>query len=132
MMSHIVGQAGEMTHHLDNLLISSRSITDSVHIALEPVGLRAEADRVVSALAPGARTEVEGDDVTAVADAVRVRHVLRNLVLNAELHGGEHVRVALGSAEDRSWAEVIDDGPGVAVDEGDFVPGRFGGIGPNP
>lgn len=121
MMSHLVGQAAEMTHHLDNLLVSSRSLTSSVLIAPEPVDLYAEAQRAVSALAPGSGIDVQGEHTVVDADPVRVRHILRNFLVNAHQHGGPEVTVRVGSEEDLKWVEVIDDGPGLLAGAEELV-----------
>ncbi|MEX2653649.1 MAG: histidine kinase dimerization/phospho-acceptor domain-containing protein, partial [Acidimicrobiia bacterium] len=77
MMSHLIGQAGEMTHHLDNLLVSSRALTDSVMISRDDVDLRTEAERAVAALPPGgALVSVIGESARTLVDAVRLRHIL--------------------------------------------------------
>lgn len=113
MMAHLVGQAGEMTHHLDNLLVSSRAVTDSVNIADENVDLLHEANRAVDALAPGSVVTIEGASSLVRADAVRVHHILRNLLLNAQQHGGPTVTLRVTSDGTIACASVIDDGPGV-------------------
>ncbi|MFP5332729.1 MAG: sensor histidine kinase, partial [Acidimicrobiia bacterium] len=116
MMSHLMGQAGEMTHHLDNLLISSRALTDSVMISPDDIDIRMEAERAVAALPPGrALVSVIGESARAFADPVRLRHILRNLLANAQVHGGRSVEVHTGTEADRVWIEVRDDGPGLTT-----------------
>ena len=114
MMAHLVGQAAEMTHHLDNLLVSSRALTRSVLIADEDVDLLHEANRAVEALAPGSAVTIEGDPCVARADAVRVRHILRNLLVNAQQHGGQRVTLRVSRDGPIARASVIDDGAGIA------------------
>lgn len=113
MMAHLVGQAGEMTHHLDNLLVSSRALTDSVLIADETVDLLHEANRAVEALAPGSTVIIEGVKALVRADAVRVRHIVRNLLVNAQQHGGPTVTLRVTVDGTTATASVIDDGPGI-------------------
>lgn len=117
MMSYLVGQAGEMTHHLDNLLVSSRAVTDSVLIAEDSVDLRAEAERAAASMSPGARVLVVGDTRIVEADAVRVRQILRNLLLNAEQHGGEEIELRVAGDDTGTWVEVVDDGFGIQPDD---------------
>lgn len=114
MMSHLMGQAGEMTHHLDNLLVSSRALTDSVMISRDDFDVRTEAERAVAALPPGrALVSVIGESARAYVDSVRLRQILRNFLVNAQIHGGSAVEVHTGSAGDRVWVEVRDDGSGL-------------------
>ncbi|MEX0757016.1 MAG: HAMP domain-containing sensor histidine kinase [Acidimicrobiia bacterium] len=131
MMSHLVGQAGEMTHHLDNLLVSSRALTDSVMISRDDVDLRAEAERAVAALPPGGPlVSVIGESARTMIDAVRLRHILRNLLANAKNHGGSSIEVHTGIDQDRVWIEVRDDGPGLspAVESKAFESARSQGV----
>lgn len=115
MMSHLMGQAGEMTHHLDNLLVSSRALTDSVMISPDDVDVRIEAERVVAALPPGrSPVSLVGGSARAYVDPVRLRHILRNLLANAQGHGGPQVEVHIGSGDRVVWAEVRDDGSGLS------------------
>jgi two-component system sensor histidine kinase MtrB len=45
---------------------------------------------------------------------MRVRQIVRNLVANAIVHGGEHIRVATALNARQARLEVADDGPGLA------------------
>lgn len=118
MMSHLVAQAGEMTHHLDNLLVSSRAVTDSVMISRDDVDVRMEAERAVAALPPGrSLVSVVGVSARAYVDPVRLRHILRNLLVNAQVHGGRAVEVHTGLDGVNAWVEVRDDGSGLGPAE---------------
>lgn len=118
MMSHLVSQAGEMTHHLDNLLVSSRAVTDSVMISRDDVDVRTEAERAVAALPPGrSLVSIVGDPVRAYVDPVRLRHILRNLLVNAQTHGGRAVEVHTGAEGAQAWVEVRDNGTGLGPAE---------------
>ncbi|MGH8925126.1 MAG: sensor histidine kinase [Acidimicrobiia bacterium] len=46
-------------------------------------------------------------------DHLRVRQILRNLITNALRHGGDVIRVELGTSAGTGTITVIDDGPGV-------------------
>jgi signal transduction histidine kinase len=54
--------------------------------------------------------------IELLADRMRLRQVLRNLVSNAVRHGGDNIRVAAAVADEDVICSVIDDGPGVSAD----------------
>ena len=49
-----------------------------------------------------------------MADPIRVRQIIRNLLTNAARYGGSSVRVETGASAGRASICVIDDGDGVA------------------
>jgi two-component system OmpR family sensor kinase len=104
-----------------------------------PVDVTALAEEVAGAArlaAPAATIEVEGEPVTALGDAGRLRQALLNLALNAAQVGGDGVTVRLAVARAGGVVRVTvsDDGPGVppalaATLFEPFVSGREGGSG---
>ncbi len=60
------------------------------------------------------------------ADAARLRQILRNLVTNAIRYGGDHIRVAIESHNDRVHIEVRDDGDGIPPEHLETVFEPFG------
>jgi len=49
-----------------------------------------------------------------VADPLRTRQIVRNLITNAYRYGGHHVSIEVGSDAERAYVAVADDGEGVA------------------
>lgn len=118
MAQHVVQEAFEMSNALDNLLIASRSVLDSLLVEPSHVELDREATRVASEFHLIGSIPVSGRGL-AVGDPVRVRQTLRNLIRNASQHGGGsgNVIVAVGEADGWAYVDVIDSGPGVPEDE---------------
>ena len=50
----------------------------------------------------------------AVADPIRVKQIVRNLLVNASRYGGESVRVSVLEKRDVAVVEVADDGSGIS------------------
>ncbi|MFH2072507.1 MAG: PAS domain-containing protein [Actinomycetota bacterium] len=112
-------QAIEVGDLVEDLLVASRSETAHMSVAAEPVDLWAQIDAVLAARTLEATLTVErsGSDAKVVADPMRVRQIIRNLLINADRHGGEHVTVRVVPAAESVSLFVIDDGAGVAEEE---------------
>lgn len=57
--------------------------------------------------------EIHGEPVTAIADGLRVRQILRNLLCNAVIHGGDRARISTAQQNGECLIAVSDTGPGV-------------------
>lgn len=110
-------QATEMSHIVEDLLVAARADIDHVSVVVETVDLRDAVEAVASEVfrihdRPVSALAIFGE-ATAAADPTRVRHILRNLIVNALHHGGPHVEVRIGMGDGRTLIEVADDGTGV-------------------
>ncbi|MEM7339974.1 MAG: ATP-binding protein [Actinomycetota bacterium] len=77
------------------------------------------------------RSAIETGDIQPVkvhGDPASLARVVRNLLDNAERHGGGRVRVACQRVDGRALVVVDDDGPGVPVDQRQAVFERFARI----
>ncbi len=83
-----------------------RGLAESVLQLLSEEATRSGVDVAVAA----------GPPVISLVDPERLKQVLLNLVRNAMEAAGEggHVGVRVGEGDDRTWLEVVDDGPGLA------------------
>jgi signal transduction histidine kinase len=97
---------------------------DDVH--LEALSLREAVGAVLRAedgRSP-VRTDI-GADLTVMADRVRFRRVVTNLVANAAVHGGGEVEVVARPDGDFVALDVLDRGPGLVDGETELVFQRF-------
>jgi len=126
MLQTIVDHSLDITNIVDDLLTVARSDTGSLIVRRQPVDLLDEAQVVVEsrAIRETASIAVTGKSTAAIADPDRVRQVLRNLVVNAQRYGGDSVRVEVAKDVAAGYIRVIDNGPGVDVEqvEGIFEP----------
>jgi two-component system OmpR family sensor kinase len=130
LMRRIEDEASRMGDLVEDLLLLARldqrrplrqDLVDVVVLAADAVhDARAAAPdhvvRLTVETAPG-----DGDaGILVRGDEARLRQVLMNLVSNAVRHTppGTHVEVRARAADGNPVVEVVDDGPGVAADEG--------------
>lgn len=126
--------ADELLHTSRDLLTLARGeLEAALELAVVDVGA---CVRQVAGEYPGVTATVEDGDVRVIADADRLRQVVRNLVRNAVQACGRHegVSVRVWTADGAVHAEVRDDGAGLAADElarvfERFYSGRRGGVG---
>jgi signal transduction histidine kinase/sensor domain CHASE-containing protein len=104
--------AVEMSHIIEDLLVWSRSDIGEVTINFEPFDIGRLVERTLRSL-PGnpARLEDGLPTVHVMADPVRVRQILRNLITNAVRYGGSDVFVAVRDTGEDVRIEVHDSGP---------------------
>lgn len=127
-----VHQATMRTARLANQLLALARAEPGARGASAPVDLKAlvgiEADEWVRQ-ARGRDIDLgfELEPCTVPGDAFLLREALANLVHNAieYSHRGGRVTVRTGRRAGRSFAEVEDDGPGIAAHERGRVTGRF-------
>jgi signal transduction histidine kinase len=116
---------------IDNLLDSSRLESGSLSMTLEPARLgpilRGAAQRIQSAH-PEANVTVEFPDDLPIQriDSTRIAQVVDNFINNAQKYApGAPVRIHASLTEDHVLIEVIDEGPGIAVEHTPHLFERF-------
>ncbi|MCB2223751.1 MAG: PAS domain S-box protein [Actinobacteria bacterium] len=112
----IKDQAVEVGDLVEDLLVASRTEQGTVAVNPEPIDLWGEVDAVLAArhLDVALNLERHGGEAKVMGDPMRVRQIVRNLLTNAERHGGRHVTVRVVKTAEVVSLFVIDDGPGVA------------------
>ncbi|HVR31080.1 MAG TPA: PAS domain-containing sensor histidine kinase [Acidimicrobiia bacterium] len=112
----IADQSREVAYLIEDLLVSARLESDSMHVAVQPTKLPAEVLSVVGPWATHRRIELDHPalEQSVMADPGRLRQILRNLVANAVKHGGREIGLT-AVADDAGRCHVIvrDDGSGV-------------------
>ncbi|MCJ7724775.1 MAG: ATP-binding protein, partial [Acidimicrobiia bacterium] len=115
----IKGQAVEVGDLVEDLLVASRSETANVSVSAGPIDLWKEIDAVLAARTVDSALTVErpGGEAKVVADPIRVRQIIRNLLTNADRYGGPHITLRVVKGEEIVSLFVIDDGAGVPESE---------------
>jgi len=111
MINHESSELGRM---IEDLLVSARTETGALVFSKQPVGVRHELSVVLDPIArEGTEISVDADDVEVLADPVRFRQIVRNLVSNAVRYGGEAIRLEARADSGRFSLVVADNGAGV-------------------
>ncbi|HVR33340.1 MAG TPA: HAMP domain-containing sensor histidine kinase [Acidimicrobiia bacterium] len=113
-MSTILGETGELSRMIDDLLVAARADTQLLAFRVEPTPVAEVIEDVILAMREtGTTVASDCAEAMVAADPGRLRHIVRNLLANATTHGGPNVAV-LGIVEhDHYLLTVIDDGQGV-------------------
>jgi signal transduction histidine kinase len=122
--SLIAEQGQEMAHIVEDLLVAARADAGSIILDPAQVDLRHEAEMTMRSIAQIDRPDNIVNDLTGTCwgDPARVRQILRNLIINARRYGGDLVTLTAQAVEG-GWVavEVVDNGPGVAVESADAI-----------
>jgi signal transduction histidine kinase len=125
LLSLINKDSAELSRMVDDLLTAARLESDALKFTYEYVNIREETEGAIGAMVrAGTRVDVNGE-VTAWADPVRVRQIVRNLVSNAIKHGGQSVSVYLETVNSEAVVTVSDDGRGLSPEVEDRLFDRF-------
>ena len=108
MAEDIAAQVGDMSSLLDDFLTFNVDSSLCVDDQLLTV-----ADVLESLDLAGVKLEID-PAIKARGDALRIRQVIRNLMRNAERHGGEHRILRTVTIDGMLAIQMRDDGPGVS------------------
>lgn len=119
-LAALVQSEGEAAANIiEDLLVAARADIGEVSVQVNELDLSELASGCVEVFS----RQCEGSSITAsleaapaLADPVRVKQILRNLLMNASRYGGSSVRVETSTDGGRARVCVIDDGDGVADD----------------
>ena len=131
----------EMTHDLtaadkeidrlaatvDRLLVMARTLEEggSTEIELHAAAVRAVERWQERAATRSSTLSVDGEPVTAQANATDIDQILDNLLENAMTYAPGAIDLQTGTAERRAFVAVRDHGPGIALEEQTKVTERF-------
>lgn len=111
----ILGQAAELSRLVDDRVTSARISTGSLSLDPKPASVEESATQAADFLAlHGVVAEIDCDEGDVLADHEGLRHILRNLLINAHHHGRPNIVVRGRVWEKRYVIQVIDHGRGAA------------------
>ena len=122
-------EAADATGIIEDLLAASRMGNSVFDVESEPIDLDLEVAKLVDHYpTDGGTIRHTGtrSGIVALADEVRLRQVLRNLLSNAVRYGGKSIDVSVHPDGSNVQIRVADDGPGVPAGEEEtiFLPYR--------
>ena len=108
----IAGQAAVMSDVLEDLIVNAQAEVGILSVVSVPVNLNAQLAQVVERVRTDTRCALRVDGTaTALGDPGRVRQIIRRVLHNAELHGGQNILIRLSDHDDPALLTVITDGP---------------------
>ena len=121
LLDLIVSQSYEVAHIVEDLLVGARADLGTVTVAPQILGLHHHVMEALGSFETPIDVVSEGVDVLVLADPVRLRQIVRNLVSNAIRYGGPHRRIRLLQAEGRGVVEVRDSGTPIPEEDRDRI-----------
>ncbi len=118
----IVQESCDVANILEVLLVAARAEIDTLSLDMRPIELAA----TIGAALPGApQVAIEGLEnagpIEVLADAGRVRQILRNLVVNAARYGGPRMRIVVERRGGVVAVAVRDNGGPIPPDDRDRI-----------
>jgi len=119
----IAGESRDLAHLIEDLLVAARADIGTIVVRRMPIEIRAEVDVVLEAIALEAGIEVDTSRVEgwAIADPLRFRQILRNLVMNAIRYGGHIIRIETKTTLEGAFLYVWDNGEGISPERREAV-----------
>ncbi|HSJ72291.1 MAG TPA: GAF domain-containing sensor histidine kinase [Acidimicrobiia bacterium] len=119
LLAVIATESSEMADLVEDLLVAARSDDGALPVFPESIDLALMTRTVVDRLSiPDTHTVKVADAApVALADPVRVRQVIRNLLTNAFRYGGRNVTATFGCSDTMAWIDIHDDGAGVPEED---------------
>ena len=112
MAGMIAAQSREVSDLVDDLLTAERAASGNLTIRAAPTHLELELKSVIDLLLEPPAVFVL-DSALVIADGLRTRQIIRNLLSNATKYGGGNVRVEISVNGGTGLLTVLDDGEGV-------------------
>lgn len=113
LISLVASQSHEMASIVEDLLVAARADIDQITILPEEISISENLDRVIKEFGWGDTINRPTGDCRAIADPVRFRQIMRNLIANAHRYGGERRRVIGSHNGELVTVEVRDSGAGI-------------------
>lgn len=115
MNGYIIRDAADLSRMVDDLLVAAKAENDGLNFLVESVSIERELDEALVSFKRTEKTLIKKvDDAHVLVDRLRIRHVIRNLISNAEKHGGNTITIRGYAERNRYLLEVIDNGLGVS------------------
>lgn len=120
MVGEIFNQGSDLVGIIEDLLVFAQSDSETMRTNPQSTEIQNEIEAVIETLrseSSAARIETRGPRVNALADPLRVRQILRNLLSNAMRYGGDSVVVETMNHGEAAFVVVSDNGNGIPHDD---------------
>ena len=109
----VVAEAADLSRMVDDLLTAAKVDAGDIAIVSEEINPASLVEEVVAPFARIRTIARNCQPAVLVADSLRLKQVIRNLLSNALKHGGPHIGIMGQERNDRYLIAVFDDGAGV-------------------
>lgn len=110
----INSESSELSRMVEDILTAARLEANALTFDEVEIELADEIEAITKLIErSGTTIALDCEPVTVVADPLRVRQIIRNLVSNAVKHGGPTITVSVTRKGPMAELIVADDGPGV-------------------
>lgn len=112
----IATESAELVHIIEDLLVAARADIGNLSVRITPIELAAEVTAALQAVSTAGidrSIDTSGVSGRAMADALRFRQIMRNLLSNAVRYGGDTIRVTSCRTGSLALVRVTDDGAGI-------------------
>jgi len=118
LIDALADEASTLATIHEDLVVLGRAEYGTLDLEAVPVDLGSEIASVLEVfdLTEIVPVRIPDGGVRALADPSNVRRILRHLIENAVVHGGDTVWVIIEAVEDAVVVDIIDDGDGVPLD----------------
>jgi len=116
LIATVASESSELAGLVEDLLVASIADLGELRVARTEVDVGESVDSSVASFDQVIPVVVEPGGVRAIADPVRVRQVLRNLLSNAFKHGGGSVSIDVSKRDGLAEVVVGDGGPAISAD----------------
>ncbi len=127
LVSLIASEGREVSTIVEDLLVASQVETGNLRLSPERVDLGQIATDVHRALPNqnAVSLYLPAEPVWVMADPMRTRQIVRNLVVNADRYGGSEVRICIAATPNSAALEVRDSGAPLPFRERDAIFDRY-------
>jgi len=127
LVTMIANEGREVSTIVEDLLVAAQAETGNLRLHIERVEIVQLARDVKKGLPNKAILSLflPEQEVWVLADPMRTRQIIRNLVVNAERYGGPGVRICIAVTSSAASIEVRDDGPPLPFKEREAIFDRY-------
>lgn len=124
LIGYIASDSRELAHIVEDLLVAARADIGSLSVRPQAIDVRVEVEAALQAVQPDAdehAIDLASVGGRALADPLRFRQIVRNLVTNAVRYGGSQVSLQTHRKEGILSLSVSDNGAGVPEDQREAI-----------
>ncbi len=116
MAERLLGEANDMAHIIEDLLVAARAEIGAITIDLEQLNLAAVGHNTIGDL-DESFVVYRNEEPLVLADRVRIGQIIRNLASNAIRYGGDRRTVHIGADGAYGIVEVRDNGHAIPPED---------------